>query len=103
MNAQAEAVEFCKFDNTYARLPDRFFARPRSTPVAAPRLVELNTKLALDLGLIRKNLRHRRVWKFLPAIGCRWEATRSPRLMRATNLGLSSLSSVMDVPFLLVK
>jgi hypothetical protein len=48
---QAETVEFCEFDNIYARLPDRFFARLRSTPVAAPRLVELNTKLALDLGL----------------------------------------------------
>jgi serine/tyrosine/threonine adenylyltransferase len=51
MNAQAETVEFCEFDNTYARLPDRFFARLRPTPVAAPRLVKLNTKLALDLRL----------------------------------------------------
>jgi len=51
MNAQAEAVEFCRFDNTYARLPDRFFARLRPTPVASPRLVKLNTRLALDLGL----------------------------------------------------
>src|SRR3979490_194465 len=51
MDVQAEAVEFCEFDNSYARLPDRFFARLRPTPVAAPRLVRLNTKLALDLGL----------------------------------------------------
>jgi serine/tyrosine/threonine adenylyltransferase len=51
MNAQAEAVEFCRFDNTYARLPDRFFARLRPTPVASPCLVKLNTNLALDLGL----------------------------------------------------
>jgi uncharacterized protein YdiU (UPF0061 family) len=51
MTAQAEAVEFSAFDNSYARLPDRFFARLRPTPVAAPRLVRLNTKLALDLGL----------------------------------------------------
>jgi uncharacterized protein YdiU (UPF0061 family) len=51
MNAQAETVEFCQFDNTYARLPDRFFARLRPTPVATPRLVKLNTKLALDLRL----------------------------------------------------
>jgi serine/tyrosine/threonine adenylyltransferase len=56
MNAQAEAVEFCKFDNTYARLPDRFFARLRPTPVASPRLVKLNTKLALDLGLDQEEL-----------------------------------------------
>jgi len=51
MDVQAEAVELCEFDNSYARLPDRFFARLQPTPVAAPRLVKLNTKLALDLGL----------------------------------------------------
>jgi serine/tyrosine/threonine adenylyltransferase len=51
MDEQAEAAEFCKFDNSYARLPDRFFTRLQPTPVAAPRLVRLNTKLALDLGL----------------------------------------------------
>jgi uncharacterized protein YdiU (UPF0061 family) len=51
MDIQAGAIEFCKFDNSYARLPGRFFARLRPTPVAAPRLVRLNAKLALDLGL----------------------------------------------------
>jgi uncharacterized protein YdiU (UPF0061 family) len=51
MDVQAEAVKFYEFDNSYARLPDRFFTRLRPTPVAAPRLVRLNTKLALDLGL----------------------------------------------------
>ena len=51
MDVQAEAVEFCAFDNSYARLPERFFTRLKPTPVAAPRLVRLNTKLALDLGL----------------------------------------------------
>ena len=50
MTAQIEAVEFFAFDNSYARLPDRFFARLRPT-AAAPRLVRLNTKLALDLEL----------------------------------------------------
>ena len=39
------------FKNTYARLPDRFFARVAPTPVAAPRLVRLNRELALHLGL----------------------------------------------------
>ena len=39
------------FDNTYARLPDRFFARQVATPVAAPRLLKLNRPLALQLGL----------------------------------------------------
>ena len=39
------------FDNTYARLPARFFARLGPTPVAAPRLVRVNTGLAGLLGL----------------------------------------------------
>jgi uncharacterized protein YdiU (UPF0061 family) len=39
------------FENTYARLPDRFYARVAPTPVQAPRLIRLNTQLALDLGL----------------------------------------------------
>lgn len=39
------------FDNTYARLPERFFAQVAPTPVAAPRLVRLNSELALHLGL----------------------------------------------------
>jgi uncharacterized protein YdiU (UPF0061 family) len=39
------------FENTYARLPDRFYVRVAPTPVRAPRLVRLNTELALDLGL----------------------------------------------------
>jgi len=39
------------FDNSYARLPDRFFARLPPTPVAAPRLVWLNENLARQLRL----------------------------------------------------
>ncbi|MGX5774813.1 protein adenylyltransferase SelO [Methylorubrum zatmanii] len=39
------------FDNSYARLPDRFFARVAPTAVEAPRLVRLNRPLALELGL----------------------------------------------------
>ena len=39
------------FDNSYARLPDRFFTRTPPTPVAAPRLVRLNRGLAVELGL----------------------------------------------------
>jgi uncharacterized protein YdiU (UPF0061 family) len=39
------------FDNTYARLPDRFYARIAPTPVAAPKLIRLNTGLAVQLGL----------------------------------------------------
>ena len=39
-----------RFDNSYARLPDRFFARLAPTPVAAPRLVKLNQPLARELA-----------------------------------------------------
>ena len=39
------------FDNSYARLPERFYKSLPPTPVAAPRLVKLNRPLALQLGL----------------------------------------------------
>jgi uncharacterized protein YdiU (UPF0061 family) len=39
------------FDNSYARLPARFYARLDPTPVAAPRLVRVNAELADSLGL----------------------------------------------------
>jgi len=38
------------FDNTYARLPERFFARVSATPVAKPSLLAVNRELA---GLLR--------------------------------------------------
>ena len=39
------------FENTYARLPDRFYSRLAPTPVATPHLVKLNVELARTLGL----------------------------------------------------
>jgi serine/tyrosine/threonine adenylyltransferase len=39
------------FENTYARLPERFHARLNPTPVATPRLIKLNPELARNLGL----------------------------------------------------
>ena len=39
------------FDNTYAGLPEHFYARIAPTPVASPRLIALNSALAADLGL----------------------------------------------------
>ena len=39
------------FDNTYARLPDRFHARLDPTHVAAPKLVRVNAALAELLGI----------------------------------------------------
>jgi uncharacterized protein YdiU (UPF0061 family) len=44
------------FDNTYARLPERFFSRLSPTTVAAPHLIKLNVPLARQLGLDPKRL-----------------------------------------------
>jgi uncharacterized protein YdiU (UPF0061 family) len=48
--SEKPAVRF-GFDNTYARLPERFYARLAPTPVAAPRLIRLNVEVARELGL----------------------------------------------------
>ena len=40
-----------RFDNSYVRLPQRFFSRVNPTAVAAPRLIRLNSELADELGL----------------------------------------------------
>jgi len=39
------------FENTYARLPERFYSRQDPTPVAAPSLIKVNIELARSLGL----------------------------------------------------
>jgi uncharacterized protein YdiU (UPF0061 family) len=39
------------FENSFARLPARFYARQAPTPVAAPHLIKLNVDLARELGL----------------------------------------------------
>lgn len=39
------------FANTYARLPEHFYARLNPTPVATPSLVKVNVELARNLGL----------------------------------------------------
>ncbi len=49
-SSAADTVRF-GFQNTYARLPDRFYAHQAPTPVAAQHLVQLNVSLACDLGL----------------------------------------------------
>jgi hypothetical protein len=46
-----EAPDAFPFDNSYARLPERLFARLPPTPVAAPRLIRLNEALARLLRL----------------------------------------------------
>ena len=39
------------FSNSYAHLPERFFARLPPTPVAKPRLIKFNESLASELGV----------------------------------------------------
>jgi Uncharacterized conserved protein len=51
MNGPSEIDNLFALDNSYARLPARFFARLAPTPVRAPKLVQLNEALAADLGL----------------------------------------------------
>lgn len=46
-----------RFDNTYGRLPERFFTRIAPTPVAAPTLIALNKELSEDLGIDPDDLR----------------------------------------------
>src|SRR5260370_35137611 len=45
-----QTVHF-NFENTYARLPERFYARLDPIPVAAPRLRKVNVELARQLGV----------------------------------------------------
>lgn len=40
-----------RFDNTYARLPESFFASAKPTPVSAPKLIRFNHRLATELGI----------------------------------------------------
>jgi len=51
INFTADAAPAMQFNNSYARLPEHFFARQPATPVAAPRLIRLNEALAETLGL----------------------------------------------------
>lgn len=44
------------FDNSYARLPDRFFARVRPTPVNTPQRLAINGPLAERLGIRQDEL-----------------------------------------------
>lgn len=39
------------FENSYAQLPDRFFARTEPNPVSAPRIIRINRPLASELNL----------------------------------------------------
>jgi uncharacterized protein YdiU (UPF0061 family) len=44
------------FSNSYARLPERFFARLAPTPATKPRLIKFNETLASELGINAQGL-----------------------------------------------
>lgn len=48
---QSAPTPAIRFDNRYARLPERFHVRLDPTPVAEPRLLALNEGLAREMGL----------------------------------------------------
>lgn len=54
-NSQTDAIHpdavGWRFDNSYSRLPDKFFAPATPSPVREPRIVILNQGLAAELGL----------------------------------------------------
>ena len=56
-NAEMEHPISFNFDNTYARLPERFFARLEPTPVRLHELIKLNEELAQYLGIDPEELR----------------------------------------------
>jgi len=51
MDASLQNLQQFPFDNSYARLPERFYARLDPTPVQAPELLTLNHDLARHLNL----------------------------------------------------
>jgi len=51
MNAQDHSQKIFDFDNSYARLPDRFYAKEHPKSVKKPELIKYNRDLADNLGL----------------------------------------------------
>ena len=56
LTAERAASPIAVFSNTYARLPEHFFAPLSPTPVAGPHLIKFNELLAEDLGLDTRGL-----------------------------------------------
>src|SRR5271156_5577158 len=54
--AERAAGPIAVFSNSYARLPEHFFARLFPTPVAKPRLIKFNESLAAELGVDTRGL-----------------------------------------------
>ena len=81
------------FDNTFARLPERFYVRLDPTSVAAPRIVKVNAELARELGLMLMRSQASRVLQFSPATGWPANQSRSRWPMPGISLGTLCLNS----------
>ena len=64
------------FDNSYARLPDRFYARVAPTKVGDPHAVRVNRPLPELLGVLRGRLGAKRTARIFRAAA--WMARRTP-------------------------
>ena len=51
MDQNIQKTEPFQFDNSYARLPERFYELIKPTPVPDPTLIKINHPLAKNLGL----------------------------------------------------
>jgi uncharacterized protein YdiU (UPF0061 family) len=54
--AEGTSRPIAVFSNSYARLPEHFFARLSPTPVAKPRVIKFNESLAAELGVDTRGL-----------------------------------------------
>ena len=54
--AERTAGRIAVFSNSYARLPEHFFARLSPAPVAKPSLIKFNESLAAELGVVTRGL-----------------------------------------------
>jgi uncharacterized protein YdiU (UPF0061 family) len=86
------------FSNSYARLPERFFARLAPTPATKPRLIKFNESLASELGSMRKASNRTRWRRCLPATSRRRAQSRSRWLTPGINSAISSLSLATAAP-----
>ena len=80
------------FSNSYARLPEHFFARLAPTPVAKPHLIKFNDSLASELGVNTQGLDPDDWRRCLPATSHRRAQSRSRWSMPGISSAISFLS-----------
>ena len=51
MKISPNNIDNIKFDNSFSRLPNKFYVNVKPTPVKSPNLIKFNKILANDLGI----------------------------------------------------